>query len=148
MQNIATGLIKANRGGELIGALLVHLAYEYGPCYARDLWRRSDCRWQQFVQDDVKEFIQQYVSHDSTRRLPTDTTIQPDVNFLCFPSAPNRIYISLKIQKNLYHQRKRSYRVTSWKRDCENWCGEITLPKKSVNTLRFVLVGFRFNSQQ
>lgn len=62
LQDIAAELIKANGGGKLIGALLVHLAYEYGPYYARDLWKRSKLQWQQFVKDDVKEFIQRYVS--------------------------------------------------------------------------------------
>lgn len=63
LPTIATELIRANGGGKLIGALLVHLAYEYGPFYARDLWKRSKLQWQQFVKDDVKEFIQRYVSY-------------------------------------------------------------------------------------
>lgn len=63
LQEIATELIKANGGGKLIGALLVHLAYEYGPCYPRDIWKRSKLQWQQFVRDDVQEFIKRYVCH-------------------------------------------------------------------------------------
>lgn len=66
LQNIATELIKANGGGKLIGPLIVHLAYEYGPFYARDLWKRSKLQWQQFVNDDVKEFIQRCVSYLTT----------------------------------------------------------------------------------
>lgn len=62
LKDVATGLINVNGGGKLIGALLVHIAYEYGPFYARDLWKRSKLQWQQFVKDDEKEFIQRYVS--------------------------------------------------------------------------------------
>lgn len=47
----------------MLGCLLPFLAYEYGPQYVRDLWKRSDCKWEQFVVDgSVNEFVEQNVS--------------------------------------------------------------------------------------
>lgn len=49
--------------GKLLGALLPHLAYEYGPQYVRDLWKQSKCKWDQFVEaDKVNSFIERHVS--------------------------------------------------------------------------------------
>lgn len=46
---------------KLLGILLPFMAYEYGPQYVRDLWKRSDCKWEQF-DSDVEQFLKQYVS--------------------------------------------------------------------------------------
>lgn len=45
---------------KLLGKLLPFMAYEYGPKYVRDLWKRSDCKWEQF-DSDVEQFLEQYV---------------------------------------------------------------------------------------
>ncbi|XP_055299644.1 eukaryotic translation initiation factor 4 gamma 3-like [Sitodiplosis mosellana] len=46
---------------KLLGCLLPYLAYEYGPQYVRDLWKQSDCKWEQFVVDgSVDKFVEQY----------------------------------------------------------------------------------------
>lgn len=47
---------------KLLGLLLPFMAYEYGPQYVRDLWKRSDCKWEQF-DSDVEQFLEQYVSN-------------------------------------------------------------------------------------
>lgn len=47
---------------KLLGILLPFMAYEYGPQYVRDLWKRSDCKWEQF-DSDVEQFLEQYVSN-------------------------------------------------------------------------------------
>lgn len=48
---------------KLLGILLTFLAYEYGPQYVRDLWKRSKCKWEQFVvNDNVEAFLERYVS--------------------------------------------------------------------------------------
>lgn len=62
LKSYASEIIKQGSGGDLLGSLLTYLAYEYGPQYARDLWNKSKCRWQQFVNNNVEEFIEKYVS--------------------------------------------------------------------------------------
>lgn len=47
----------------ILGILLPFMAYEYGPQYVRDLWKRSECKWEQFVvSGNVDEFVEQNVS--------------------------------------------------------------------------------------
>lgn len=46
---------------KILGILLPFMAYEYGPQFVRDLWKRSECKWEQFVVD-VDEFVERNVS--------------------------------------------------------------------------------------
>lgn len=46
---------------KLLGILLHFMAYEYGPQSVRDLWKRSNCKWEQF-DSNVDQFLEQYVS--------------------------------------------------------------------------------------
>lgn len=49
---------------KLLGILLNYLGYEYGPQYVRDLWKRSKCKWDQFIVDgNVDQFIESNVSY-------------------------------------------------------------------------------------
>lgn len=45
---------------KLLGILLPFLAYEYGPQFVRDLWKRSDCKWEQF-DSNVEQYLERYV---------------------------------------------------------------------------------------
>lgn len=48
---------------KVLGSLLTYLAYEYGPQYVRDLWKRSKCKFSDFVlNDEVEKFVEKYVS--------------------------------------------------------------------------------------
>lgn len=62
LKTCAADVIKQEAGGDLLGSMLSHLAYEFGPQYVRDLWSKSECQWQQFVSDDFEDFIAKYVS--------------------------------------------------------------------------------------
>lgn len=47
----------------ILGILLPFMAYEYGPQFVRDLWKRSECKWEQFVVDgNVDKFVEENVS--------------------------------------------------------------------------------------
>lgn len=49
--------------GTILKCLLPFLAYEYGPQFVRDLWKRSNCKWEQFVVNgNVNEFVEENVS--------------------------------------------------------------------------------------
>lgn len=48
---------------KILGILLPFMAYAYGPQYVRDLWKKSNCKWEQFVgSGNVDQFIEQNVS--------------------------------------------------------------------------------------
>lgn len=48
---------------KILGSLLPFLAYEYGPQYVRVLWKRSGCKWEDFVVDgSIDKFVEQNVS--------------------------------------------------------------------------------------
>lgn len=65
LKEIASEFPQSSGGGKLIATLLVHSAYEYGPVYARGLWKQSQLQWQQVANDDIKEFIQRYASYSN-----------------------------------------------------------------------------------
>lgn len=48
--------------GKILGELLPFMAYEYGPQYVRKLWKQSGCKWEQFVDGDVNQFLDRNVS--------------------------------------------------------------------------------------
>lgn len=48
---------------KVLGSLLTYLAYAYGPQYVRNLWKRSKCKFSDFVpNDEVEKFVEKYVS--------------------------------------------------------------------------------------
>lgn len=47
---------------KILASLLPFMAYEYGPQFVRDLWKRSDCKWEQFANDgSIDRFVEQNV---------------------------------------------------------------------------------------
>lgn len=56
------GIEKESRS-KLLGILLTYLGYEYGPQFVRDLWKRSKCKWSDFIVDgSVEQFLDTNVS--------------------------------------------------------------------------------------
>lgn len=48
---------------KVLGSLLTYLGYAYGPQYVRNLWKRSKCKFSDFVpNDEVEKFVEKYVS--------------------------------------------------------------------------------------
>lgn len=45
---------------KLLGNLLRYMASEYGPQFVRDVWQRSQCKWEHFDRS-VNEFLDTYV---------------------------------------------------------------------------------------
>ncbi|XP_031622161.1 eukaryotic translation initiation factor 4G isoform X2 [Contarinia nasturtii] len=71
---------------KILASLLPFMAYEYGPQYLRDLWKRSDCKWEQFVADgsDIANFVEQNKLKfvvDPKESLPPASTKIPNDRF-------------------------------------------------------------------
>jgi len=62
---------------KLLGILLPFMAYEYGPQYVRDLWKRSDCKWEQFV---VNGNVDEFVERNKLRFVQNSNETLPPLN--------------------------------------------------------------------